>query len=86
MKQVVNVQDTFLNQVRKENIPVTVYLTNGYQLKGFVRSFDNFTVVIESDGKQQMIYKHAISTFHPARAVNLYHPQEPKSSEESPSS
>lgn len=81
MKQVVNVQDTFLNQVRKENIPVTVYLTNGYQLKGFVRSFDNFTVVIESDGKQQMIYKHAISTFYPAKPVNLYQPQEAKGDE-----
>ncbi len=75
MKQNVNIQDTFLNQVRKENIPVTVFLTNGFQLRGLVRAFDNFTVVIESDGKQQMIYKHAISTFNPQRAVSLYAPE-----------
>lgn len=80
MKPTVNIQDTFLNQVRKESIPVTVFLTNGFQLKGLVRAFDNFTVVIETDGKQQMIYKHAISTFNPIRPVSLYAP-EPKAEE-----
>lgn len=66
-----NIQDVFLNQVRKENIPVTVFLVNGFQLKGMVRGFDNFTVILEVDGKQQMIYKHAISTLAPQKPVNL---------------
>jgi len=67
----INLQDVFLNQVRKEYIPVTVYLTNGFQLKGIVKGFDNFTVILESDGKQQLIYKHAISTVSPIKAINL---------------
>jgi len=71
MKQAINIQDTFLNQLRKEHIPVTIYLVNGFQLRGFIRGFDNFTVVIESDGKQMMVYKHAISTFTPQRPVSL---------------
>ncbi len=70
-KQQINLQDFFLNQVRKENTPVTVFLINGFQLKGNIRGFDNFTVIIESDGKQQMVYKHAISTVMPMKAVNL---------------
>lgn len=69
-KSQINLQDAFLNQVRKENIPVTIFLVNGFQLKGMVRGFDNFTVIIESDGKQMMIYKHAISTISPMRTVN----------------
>lgn len=71
MKQTVNIQDTFLNQVRKENIPVTIYLVNGFQLRGLIKGFDNFTVVLETEGKQQLVYKHAISTFTPLRNVNL---------------
>lgn len=67
----INLQDVFLNQVRKEHIPVTVYLTNGFQLKGLVKGFDNFTVVIETDGKQQLVYKHAISTISPMKIVNF---------------
>lgn len=67
----INIQDNFLNQVRKDNIPVTIYLINGFQLKGIVRGFDNFTLILDSDGKQQMVYKHAISTIAPFRAVNL---------------
>lgn len=70
-KQQINLQDSFLNQVRKENIPVTIYLVNGFQLKGNVRGFDNFTVILEIEGKQQMVYKHAISTIAPLRSVNL---------------
>ncbi|QQE80971.1 RNA chaperone Hfq [Alicyclobacillus sp. SO9] len=70
-KQPINIQDTFLNQVRKDKVPVIVYLVNGFQIRGTVKAFDNFTVVLESDGKQQMIYKHAISTFNPMRNVNL---------------
>lgn len=71
MNKSINIQDTFLNQLRKESIPVTVYLTNGFQIRGLVRAFDNFTIVIDSEGRQQMIYKHAISTFTPQRNVSL---------------
>lgn len=63
-----NLQDSFLNQVRKENNPVTIYLVNGFQLRGTVRGFDNFTVILDSDGKQQLVYKHAISTITPFRS------------------
>ncbi len=69
-KTQINLQDAFLNQLRKENIPVTIFLINGFQLKGMVRGFDNFTVILESDGKQMMVYKHAISTVSPVRPVN----------------
>jgi host factor-I protein len=71
MNKSINIQDNFLNHLRKENIPVTVYLTNGFQIRGQLRAFDNFTIVIDSEGRQQMVYKHAISTFVPQRAVNL---------------
>jgi len=67
----INLQDVFLNQVRKEHIAVTIYLTNGFQLKGLVKGFDNFTVIIESDGRQQLVYKHAISTISPMKLVNI---------------
>ena len=70
-KQQINLQDSFLNQVRKENIGVTIFLVNGFQLKGSVKGFDNFTVVLEMDGKQQLVYKHAISTISPFRPINL---------------
>ncbi|MBQ7516053.1 MAG: RNA chaperone Hfq [Schwartzia sp.] len=69
MTKGINLQDSFLNQVRKENIGVTIHLVNGFQLKGNVRGFDNFTVVLESAGKQQMVYKHAISTITPMRPL-----------------
>lgn len=69
-KPQINLQDAFLNQVRKENIPVTIFLVNGFQLKGMVKGFDNFTVILESEGKQMMVYKHAISTISPVRPVN----------------
>lgn len=70
-KSLVNLQDMFLNVLRRDNTPVTVYLVNGFQLKGLVKGFDNFTVILDADGKQQMIYKHAISTIVPLRPVNL---------------
>ncbi|MDQ0285760.1 MULTISPECIES: RNA chaperone Hfq [Desulfofundulus] len=69
-KPQINLQDAFLNQVRKENVPVTIFLVNGFQLKGVVRGFDNFTVILESDGKQMMVYKHAISTVSPMRPMS----------------
>ena len=71
MNKSINIQDHFLNQLRKENIPVTVYLTNGFQIRGLLRAFDNFTIIIDSEGRQQMVYKHAISTFMPQRPVSL---------------
>lgn len=69
MNSSLNLQDLFLNTLRKEKTEVTVYLTNGYQIKGFVRGYDSFVVMLESEGKQQMIYKHAISTVAPSRNV-----------------
>jgi len=74
-KPQINLQDAFLNQVRKDNIPITMFLVNGFQLKGLVRGFDNFTVIMESEGKQMMVYKHAISTISPARSVNMTSPE-----------
>lgn len=71
MQKIMNLQDVFLNQVRKDRIPITIYLTNGFQFKGSVKGFDNFTVILEADGKQQLVYKHAISTIIPARAVSI---------------
>jgi len=60
-----------LNQLRKDKSTVTMFLMNGFQLHGVVKSFDGFTVVLDSDGKQQLIYKHAISTVVPPRPINL---------------
>ena len=71
MKGAINLQDTFLNQARKENMLTTVFLINGYQIKGVVRSFDNFTLLLEVEGKQQLVYKHAVSTIIPMRNINI---------------
>lgn len=71
MNKSLNLQDVFLNQARKEKISATFFLTNGYQFKGFVKGFDNYVVILDCDGKQQLVYKHAISTIVPARAVSL---------------
>ena len=68
-KNSAELQDIILNSVRKNRIPVTMHLTNGVPLKGIIRGFDSFVVLLESDGKQQMIYKHAISTVTPSRPV-----------------
>jgi host factor-I protein len=70
MKQV-NIQDQYLNQLRKDSINVTVFLLNGFQLRGQIKGFDNFTVLFESEGKQQLVYKHAISTFAPQKNVQI---------------
>ncbi|OCL26243.1 RNA chaperone Hfq [Orenia metallireducens] len=69
MKKQINLQDTFLNEVRKEKIKVTIFLINGVRLAGLVEGFDNFTVILSADGKQEMIYKHAISTIVPEKEV-----------------
>ena len=71
MQKTQNLQDTFLNQARRERIMVTVFLDNGFQLRGLVRGFDAFVVFVDSDGRQQMIYKHAISTIAPARNLPI---------------
>lgn len=71
MAQNANIQEQYLNQLRKNHISVTVFLTNGFQLRGIVKAFDNFTVLLETEGKQQLIFKHAISTFSPVKNVNL---------------
>ena len=66
-----NLQDTFLNKSRQERIPVTVIMVNGFQMRGEIRGFDNFVVLVDADGKQQMIYKHAISTITPSRPSDV---------------
>ncbi|MGH4123907.1 MAG: RNA chaperone Hfq [Clostridium sp.] len=68
-KSINNLQDIVLNGSRKNRIPVTLYLTNGFQLKGNVTGFDSFTVILNCDGKQMMIYKHAISTITPLKPI-----------------
>lgn len=71
-KQQVNLQDTFLNQVRKENIAVTIYLINSVQLRGHVRGFDAFTILLESPGRPtQLVYKSAVTSIVPMRPVHL---------------
>ncbi len=72
-----NLQDTFLNQIRRDNIQAIIFLVNGYQIRGFVKSFDNFTILLEVEGKQQMVYKHAISTIVPARIVKIHEESTP---------
>lgn len=71
VKQGINLQDVFLNKARRENVLITVFLVNGYQIKGIVKGFDNYTIVLESEDKQQLIYKHAISTIIPTKQINL---------------
>ncbi len=66
-----SIQDFILNQVRKEKMLITVYLSNGVPIKGRAVSFDNFTIVLENEGKQSLIYKHAITTINPERPVRL---------------
>ncbi len=71
MQKSQNLQDTFLNQARRERMPVTVFLMNGFQLRGVIRGFDAFAVLVDSEGRQQMIYKHAISTVAPAKPLTF---------------
>ena len=66
-----NLQEIFLTQARRERRPVTMFLMNGFQMRGCITGFDAFTVVLSSDGKQQIIYKHAISTIVPERPIPL---------------
>ena len=71
MQKTLNLQDAFLNQARKDRLNVTMFLMNGFQLHGVGKGFDGFTVVLDSQGKQQLIYKHAISTIVPPRPISL---------------
>ena len=66
-----NLQELFLLRARRDKVPVTVFLMNGFQMRGIITGFDAFVVVLDSDGKQQVIYKHAISTVAPLRPVDL---------------
>ena len=66
-----NLQEIFLTKARKQNIPLTIFLMNGFQMRGVITGFDSFVVILESDGKQQMLYKHAISTIVPIAAIDL---------------
>ncbi len=69
MSDQMNLQDAILKELRREKVPVTLFLMNGFQLRGTVSGYDNFVVVLVTDGKQQMIYKHAISTLAPMKPV-----------------
>lgn len=68
-KIVTNLQDVFLNSARKNKVSVTIHLTNGFQISGNVKGFDNFTIILDIQGKQMMIYKHAVSTITPGRPL-----------------
>ena len=71
MQKTNNLQEIFLTRARKQNIPVTMFLVNGFQLRGIITGFDCFVVILDSEGRQQVIYKHAISTIAPLRPVEL---------------
>ena len=80
-KSQVNLQDVFLNQMRKEKIPVTMYLVNGARLTGMIKGFDNFVILLKQEN-QQLVYKHAISTIIPDKAVELLDSMEAKKPEQ----
>ena len=69
MTEQVNLQDAILKEVRRDKVPVTLFLTNGFQLRGTITGYDSFVVVLVTDGRQQMIYKHAISTLAPMKPL-----------------
>ena len=71
MNTTINLQDVFLNKARRENIGITVFLINGYQIKGVVKAFDNYTILLISQYEQQLIYKHAISTIIPVSQLDI---------------
>ena len=74
MRNEISLQDRMLSALRQQGQNTTVFLTNGFQMRGIIRGFDSFIVILESDGKQQMIYKHAISTIAPEHPVNMEQP------------
>ena len=77
MQKKVNLQDLFLLRAREDRLNVTVFLMNGFQMRGIITGYDPFVVVLNTDGKQQVIYKHAISTIVPIRPVELWEAEEP---------
>jgi host factor-I protein len=82
-KSQVNLQDLFLNQMRKEKIPVTMYLVNGARLTGTIKGFDNFVILLKQES-QQLVYKHAISTIIPDKPIELMESMENKKEQEQP--
>ena len=76
MSETINLQEAILKEVRRDKVPVTLFLMNGFQLRGVITGYDSFVVVLVSDGKQQMIYKHAISTLAPMKTLKAT-PQNP---------
>ena len=74
MTDAINLQEAILKECRKDKVPVTLFLMNGFQLRGIITGFDSFVVVLVTDGKQQMIYKHAISTLVPIRTLKAAEP------------
>ena len=81
MRNELNLQDRMLSALRQQGQNITVFLTNGFQMRGIVRGFDSFVVILESDGKQQMVYKHAIYTLIPQHRVDLHAPREERAAE-----
>ena len=71
MQKTINIQDAFLAGARRERLPLTLFLMNGFQMRGSVTAYDSFTVVLDCEGKQELIYKHAISTIAPQRNIDL---------------
>lgn len=82
MNKPANLQDLILNTLRKDRTDVTVFLTNGFQIKGIIKGYDNFVLILETEGKQQMVYKHAVSTIAPSRPVAIKLPKEEIQSED----
>lgn len=76
MNKSLNLQDVFLNQVRKDKLPATFILTNGFQFKGVVKGFDSYVVIVDCDGKQELVFKHAISTIVPAKTIAILDSEE----------
>lgn len=75
-KAINNFQDVFLNGARKTKMPVTIHLVNGFQLKGMVRGFDNYVIVLETDEKQMLVYKHAVTTITPHKPILILEDEE----------
>ena len=82
MKKNTNLQDAFLTLARRQDVPLTVFLVNGFQMRGVVRGFDPFVVVLESEGRQMLLYKHAISTIAPVQSIDLRETDPEDASEE----
>lgn len=72
MQKQVNMQDVFLNQARRERSMLTIFLVNGFQFKGTVKAFDNYVMVLEVEGRQRLVYKHAISTIVPEKEIDIF--------------